>query len=134
MLHRPLLRPLPGGQQALALAGAHGAVVEVEMQEADRPGLFVANVLPGSAGGCEVPCFAGQRRFRDARQLCGKDLRCRQLEGPGAGLGLGVDPGPGLGIRLLLAAHMADPQRTVHRRAQDRRFAPGDHVTGSADA
>jgi hypothetical protein len=112
---RPL--PCPGVRrlQALALTSAHGAVVEVEVQETHAPGFFIANVLPGPAGRSEI---AVERGFRNRRQCCRKDLRRRQLER----------------VAGFLAAQVTDPYCAIDRCAQDRRLAPGDHLARRAGA
>ncbi|KFB66290.1 MAG: hypothetical protein CAPSK01_004451 [Candidatus Accumulibacter vicinus] len=115
--HTDRLLPCPGVRclQALALTSAHGAVVEVEVQETHAPGLFIANVLPGPAGRSEM---AVERCFGNRRQCGRKDLRCRQLER----------------VAGFLAAQVTDPYRAIDRCAQDRRLAPGDHFARRAGA
>lgn len=110
-------RPFVGGLQALALARAHGAVVKIEVQEADlisvNAGFFVANILPRLTIKLRP---AGKRRFGDARQLVGERLRRRQLERDARTGTLGV----------------ADPHGAVDSRTEQRCFAPGDHFAGLA--
>ncbi len=99
----------PGGEQAAALAGAHGPAGESELQVADAAGLAVADLLVGA------PARRRHQRRGDVRQAGqgpGQRQRGRQLEGLRA-------------ARRRAAAQLRDPDRPVGGGPADRAVSPG---------
>ncbi len=108
-----------GGQQAAALAGAHGPAGERELQVADGPGLVVADLPVGA------PARRQRQRREDlghAAQLCLQGESGRHLEG-------------GRTARRRLngtTAQLRDPHRPVAGGPADRAVPAGQDRAGLA--
>ena len=110
-LRLALRRRDEGVAQAQAVGGRHGAVVEIEVQEAGAALLLVGNVLPGR---WIAHRQRGQRRFGHVRRRFGQSQYRRQLERGLVGFPFGV----------------GEPHRAIHRGAAQRALALRDHRTG----
>ena len=109
-----------GGQQAAALAGAHGPAGEAELQVADLAGLAVADLLVG-APTCRERQRGGDHGYvvEFAAQRCTQRERGGQLEGLRA-------------AGRLAAAQLRDPDRPVRGGPADRAVPPGQDRPGPA--